>query len=527
MASSRRSPRAERGLGAGRGAERRRDAAGGRAVGAVGDAVGDAADNAGYSAVATVVEAVGASLRRLPDDATVVVALSGGVDSVVLLDALAQCHPPGRIVACHVHHGLQAQADQWPASCKEQARRIGVSFAAVTVESRPRRGENVEAWARAVRYRALWQQVERVDAAALLTAHQADDQLETVLMRLARGSGPEALGAMSPAQLRHGRWLLRPLLAIGRETIVAHAKSRALQWIDDPMNEDQRFLRVALRTQLIPQFRRAVPALRENVLRSAQWLRECGETLRWLAERDLREAGLAPDARAVDRRGLSALPPARRDRAVRAWVETLGATMPNRGRLEQWIAQMVLADSAFGELVHEGWRFRRHRDRIVVEALSQSHDETPAPFAFVWHGEAEIALPAWRGRLLFETETLRDAPDAREARDAPRAPDKPGADWLAGRALEVRAPRGTARLRPRPGGPSRTLKNLFQEHAVPPWLRARMPALYAGDRLLYVAGLGMDRSPFGQRGDPRVTIRWIADDPEDPRAAFGEGHAPV
>lgn len=469
-------------------------------------------------AVVKVVDAVRESLRRLPADARVVVALSGGVDSIVLLDALAQCHPRERIVACHVHHGLQPQADRWSKTCEEEARRIGVSFAVAAIEARPGRGENVEAWARSVRYRALWREVERVDAAALLTAHQADDQLETVLMRLARGSGPEALGAMSPARMHRGRWLLRPLLAIGRETIVAHAKARALQWVDDPMNDDERFLRVALRTRLIPEFRRAVPSLRENVLRSAQLLRECGETLHWLAERDLREAGLAPDCRSIDRRGLAALPASRRDRAARAWFETLGATMPNRRRLEQWIAQMVLADSAFGELVHEGWRFRRYRDRIVVEPLSEAHDETPPAFAFVWHGEAVIAVPAWRGRLVFEAGAPPAAHDAH---------DGPGTDWLAGRELEVRAPRGAARLRPRRSGPSRTLKNLFQEHGVPPWLRTRMPALHAGERVLYVAGLGMDRSRFAPTGGRKVTIRWVPDDPDDPRAAFDEGHAPV
>lgn len=494
-----------------------------------------AAARAGEPACGAIVDAVGDSLRRLGGDASVVVALSGGVDSVVLLDAVAQRHPRERIVACHVHHGLQAQADRWSTVCEDQARRIGVSFAVTRIESRPRTGENVEAWARTVRYRALWREVERTDAAALLTAHQADDQLETVLMRLARGSGPEALGAMSPAQRRRGRWLLRPLLAIGRETIVAYAKARALQWIDDPMNDDERFLRVALRTRLIPEFARVVPSLRENVLRSAELLRESGETLRWVAARDLREAGLASDARSIDRRGLSELSPSRRDRAVRAWFETLGTTMPNRGRLAQWIGQMLFADSAFGEVVHQGWRYRRYRDRIVVDAIAQAHDEIPPAYAFSWQGEAEIALPAWGGRLLFEPATWFGAPDAQ---------------WLPHQPLEVRAPRGTARLRPRHGGPSRTVKNLFQESGVPPWLRARMPAVYAGDRLLYVAGLGMDRSPFplsndftptndlsptGEfsptrppaTGERRVTIRWVPDDPDDPRAAFGEAPAPV
>src|SRR5690606_32259267 len=318
-------------------------------------------------AAAAVLDAVASSLRRLDPDDCVVVAFSGGVDSAVLLDAVARCRPRGQVVAWHVHHGLQPQADNWLVHCEREAARIGVRFGATRLAKSPPRGRNLEAWARDERYRALWNAVAHTQSRALLTAHQADDQLETVLMRLARGSGPAALAGMSAAQRRAGGWLLRPLLSTSRERIVDCARERGLQWIDDPMNDDASFLRVALRTRVIPELARAVPALRENVLRSADWLRESGDALRELAVHDLRDAGVTHAARSIDRRALATLPAARRDRAVRAWFEALGAPMPGRARLAAWVSQQLLAESAHSEFVHEQWRFRRYRDRISVE----------------------------------------------------------------------------------------------------------------------------------------------------------------
>ena len=164
-------------------------------------------------AAVAVLDAVAASLRRLDADDSVVVAFSGGVDSAVLLDAVARFLPHERIVAWHVHHGLQSQADDWLVHCEREAKRIGVRFGATRLEKAPASGANLEGWARDERYRALWDAVGRTGSRALLTAHHADDQLETVLMRLARGSGPAALAGMAAAQQRAGGWLLAKVVA--------------------------------------------------------------------------------------------------------------------------------------------------------------------------------------------------------------------------------------------------------------------------------------------------------------------------
>lgn len=472
-----------------------------------------------------VLEAVGAALRRLAEPAALVLAFSGGRDSTVLLDALVRLCAPSRIVAWHVHHGLQPQADLWQAACEREAARQGVRFGCTRLDARPASGENLEAWAREARYAALWQAVARTGAAALLTAHHADDQLETVFMRLARGSGPEALGGMAPAEARAGGWLIRPLLDVGRERIDAYAHCRGLVWVDDPMNDDPAFLRAALRTRVLPALGAAAPGLRENVLRSAALLRESGATMRALAEADLRAAGLAADLRSVDRVALAALPALRRDQAVRAWLRLLGLPMPTQARLAQWVAQMLLGGSASAAVAFAPWRFRRYRDHVTVERVDARdwHRDPPPSLALRWRGEPAIVLPGWHGRLDVSPASGPGAVDAA---------------WLAGQPLEIRPPPAAARLRPRREGPSRTLKNLYQERGVPPWLRAAMPAVFAGGRLIYAAGLGMDAgaddADAGMRaadaagpgaGSGRgLRLCWLPDDPDDPRGGrFGQG----
>lgn len=479
----------------------------GRPEGAVRDAAGGA-----------IAAAVGEALRRLPEHATVVVALSGGRDSVVLLDAVRRCRPPGQVLAWHVHHGLQPQADPWQAFCEREAARQGVRFGCTRLVPDRAPGESLEAWARDARYAALWRAVSDAGAAALLTAHHADDQLETVFMRLARGSGPEALGGMAPAERRGPGWLLRPLLAVGRDDIDAYARARRLAWVEDPMNVDEAFLRATLRARVLPALAAAVPGLRGNVLRTAALLRETGEALRAIAEADLRDAGLAPDLRSIDRCTLAGLPAFRRNEAVRAWFRALGLPMPSQARLAQWTGQMLLGGSASAALVADAWRFRRYRDRITVEPADARdwRRDPPPPLALRWRGEAELELPGWGGRLSVRASTEPGAVDA---------------GWLAAQSLQVRPPPAGARMRARRGGPHRTLKNLYQERGVPPWLRVAMPAVFAGERLLYAAGVGMD-APADEARAPapegeRVRLHWHPDDADDPRSAGFEPAAAV
>ncbi len=464
------------------------------------------------------------------------VAYSGGLDSTVLLHAVARVAGPARVLALHVHHGLQPAADAWVAHCAAAAARLGVGFRALRAQGAPRRGDSVERWARGERYRLLLGAAREARAAGLLTAHHADDQLETVLLALARGCGLDGLTGIAARDRRAGVALLRPLLALDRAVLEADARARGLEWIEDPSNADPAFARSALRLRAVPALRDALPGLAARLPDTLALLAGARATLDALAREDLAAAvehggpgecddGDGPDgradgtatggarrgppaARALRRDSLAALPPDRRDRALRAWLAGLGAAPPTRRALAEIRSQLVDGASAHGDVGFGRWRLLRHRDRIVAVA----RDALPAPVGDATlrgSGDAPVAVAG--GRL----ERVAD-------------PQGVSADWLAGRTIEVGAPRAAERLRLQPDGPSRTLKNLWQEAGVPTWLRRTMPAVRVDGRLLAVAPFGTDRSPGWPREGRTVVLRWIPDDPADPRAAWiggsgGEG----
>ncbi|WP_430869744.1 tRNA lysidine(34) synthetase TilS, partial [Cupriavidus basilensis] len=220
---------------------------------------------------------------------TVAVALSGGRDSVALLHALraavASSSLPLRVVGLHVHHGLQAQADEWDVFCASLCRDWQLPFYSRRVTVSQQHGEGLEAAARRARYAALEAMCDEAGAELLLFAHHLDDQVETVLLRLFRGSGLAGLGGMPRLRRLGARQqivLLRPWLDVARDDIDAYCVAHALAWIDDPSNDDPRFARNALRGQM-PALVAAFPALRANVAQAAAHLAQAGELLDGLA----------------------------------------------------------------------------------------------------------------------------------------------------------------------------------------------------------------------------------------------------
>ena len=182
------------------------------------------------------------------------VAFSGGLDSTVLLVALtwiADRFLPGGLRAVHVEHGLHPDAERWVERCAARCRTLEVPLSVLRVDARPARGESPEARAREARYEAL--RAELAPGEVLLTAHHADDQLETVLIQLLRGAGVAGLAAMPPdAEFGRGRHQ-RPLLAFPRVALHDWAQAQSVgDWIDDPANEDPRFARNHLRREVLP-----------------------------------------------------------------------------------------------------------------------------------------------------------------------------------------------------------------------------------------------------------------------------------
>ncbi len=271
------------------------------------------------------------------------------MDSTVLLDLLrrAQRLPRARLTlrAIHVDHGLQPAAADFRRFCVRAARRWGLPLTVIRADVRPARGESVEQVAREVRRRALSRAL--APGEWLLTAQHADDQLETVLLALLRGAGPAGLAGM-PARMSLGdAQLLRPLLDVQRDQILAYAAARKLDWIDDPTNDEPRFDRNYLRAHVLPALRSRWPALARTVGRSARHCALAAEVQAEAAARDLEQAADGDDLAIVVLRRWSV---SRRAAVLRAWIQRAGARAPNERHLVQIEAMLAARVDAHPEL---------------------------------------------------------------------------------------------------------------------------------------------------------------------------------
>ncbi|SPA49362.1 tRNA lysidine(34) synthetase TilS [Cupriavidus taiwanensis] len=430
---------------------------------------------------------------------TVAVALSGGRDSVALLHAaraaVAQAGDGARVVALHVHHGLQAEADDWDRFCAALCAQWQVGYFVRRVSVRPAAGEGVEAAARRARYAALAAMCADSGARLLLFAHHQDDQVETVLLRLFRGAGVAGMAgmpAMRPLDPRSGVMLLRPWLDVPRAGIEQYCAANALRWIDDPSNADGRYTRNALRQQL-PALQAAFPALAVNVVQAAAHFAQAGALIDQMAAATLatlvRSGRDADTLSELDLPGLRALPGAQADAVLRLWLRDLGVRAPSTARLAAMREQLVAHAGGEPAIAHEGLVLRRFRERVL--ACVPPPAMAPAPVTLDWRGEARIVVPAWRGELHFFRDDTFGVPEA-----------------VLRQPLRLAARRGGERIVLRPGGPARALKQACQEAGIPAWRRAWLPLLWAGDTLVLAAGLGMHRRWPEAAPAPRWRVAW-------------------
>ncbi|MEZ2351470.1 tRNA lysidine(34) synthetase TilS [Caballeronia sp. RCC_10] len=439
-----------------------------------------------------VLEAVRAAVSdaALPSDARLAVALSGGLDSTVLVDAAVRCFGAPRVVALHVHHGLSPNADAWAAHCAAFAASLEVRHASRHVEVMRSGGQSLEAAARDARYRALDDMCDEAGASALLIAHHADDQAETVLLQLLRGAGVAGLAAMAPQRLDGATPRLRPLLRLLRAQLEQYAHERDLTWIDDESNADTRYARNALRHDVLPVLAVHFPGFRDALARTASHAASAQRLLDDLALIDFDTArGDEEGALALD--ALLALDDERAINLLRYWMRVCGLPAASTARSADILRQLRHAararDGHALRVDHAGQCLRVYRNALFWEQgdsadapdLDQGAAIARAPGELRWQGDEVWRLPQWRGSFVFERV------------------DAPGADVIAegllrAAPLVARARAGGERMRLAADAPSRTLKNLFQERGVPAWKRD-VPLLFIRDALLFVPCIGVNR----------------------------------
>ena len=414
-------------------------------------------------------------LPLLTGSARVVVAYSGGLDSTVLLHALAARGVPG-LVAVHIHHGLQQQADDWVAHCARFCADLSLPLTLCRALIAADDPAGPEAAARAARYALLRDEVRAGDL--LVTAHHRDDQAETVLLRLLRGSGVHGLAAMRPLSSFSPGRLWRPFLDQPREMLHRYAVAQGLSWIEDPHNHDPRFARSWLREELLPKLRERWPQAYVSIARGARLAAETVELLDVLAGQD-EQAIARDDALIVP--GLRALSAARRHNLLRHWLRRQNFEVPFASMFER-IDEEVLAAAADATplLRWPGCELRRFRDELHAMAPLPAPPGTRS--GLLWSGDNTLALPAGCGML--------------------------SADGPPPRPVVVRWVHDGEFLKPGGAGRTRTCKNLFQEAGMPPWVRARAPLLELDGKPACIAGVAATAEWRGLLAQSGWQVHW-------------------
>ena len=440
------------------------------------------------------------------------VALSGGLDSIVLLDAVCKIGSSliGKnqveleVWAFHIHHGLQNSADNWLDFCAIAAKNCGSLFdyrllKLANLEEGPSKDAsstlksigNIEERARNARYEALVDLCNIHGVEDLLVAHHQNDQAETVLLQLLRGAGIAGLSGMPIQKFLNSAYggrvaVWRPLLSLSRADLEAYARVYGLRWIEDPSNADCSFRRNAVRKLILPKLAEIQPSAITNMARSAELFADAQKLLDRLAVIDgvniFEECDDELRLRVKSLLVLHNNDEASANNLLRYWLRVQGIAMPSKERLSSWWQDLIkVRVDARLEWKHDERRIRLWRGclRIVDEPLIQNC--LPSYWKWIF-----TPISSEDGRLGLPLELVSNAQN-----------------------IEFRTRKGLERMQCSENGPRKSIKNLFQENDVPPWQR-QAPLLYINDELIAVAGVGVSY-PHLARAGKRVWPEWSVD----------------
>lgn len=411
-------------------------------------------------------------------------ALSGGLDSVVLLHALISQPRPWHFLlgVLHVNHGINPRADQWQDFCERLCTDWGIPFAASRVRVAQEGHESLEAAARRARHEVF----RNEPADWLVLAHHRDDQAETVLLNLLRGAGPSGAAAMPAVRRMQGTAgpsLLRPFLEVTRAELAEFARTARLAWVEDDSNQDLRHTRNFVRQRVLPLLRERFAGCDDALARAAVNFGESDALLAELARIDA--ASVVRGGRLVVA-GMLQLDELRAGNLLRHFLREQGILMPDRARLREILRQIREAAPPRTLRFDLGTRtLHRYRGEVWLVASAVAGGERE------WFGERAVDWGG--GRIEFTHGTGEGI----------------ARDQLDGAALRIAPRRGGERFRPDGGRPRRDLRKLLQERAVPPWMRDTLPLLWHADELVWVPGIGVDSAWQCAAGEPGITPAWF------------------
>ncbi|MBY0474926.1 MAG: tRNA lysidine(34) synthetase TilS [Nitrosomonas sp.] len=400
------------------------------------------------------------------------VALSGGVDSVVLLHILVTLsrEMPLTLSAVHVNHGISSNATLWSKFCCHLCHAYGVSIYIAYLKIKKEKGESLEARAREERYRVF----NQIQANYVVLAQHLDDQAETLLLQLFRGAGIKGLCGMPLVRKQSSiaaPQILRPLLEISRDEIEAYGRLNKLNWINDESNNNTIFNRNFLRHDVFPILKKRYPNYPKTLLRTSRHFSEASLLLDELAVIDNEHCVVLGNIQINHIRLLSF---ARAKNLLRYKLLQQGITPPSTAKLETILHQILSAGPDSQPCISFGnTEIRSYKGSIYI---LPSKTSLQCSEHYVWNGEAHLLLSHLNGTIRFT-----------EAKSQGISQKKISAELIT-----IRSRKGGEFFMPACNRPRRSLKNLLQEASIPPWKRSTIPLMFYGEKLIWVPSIGID-----------------------------------
>ena len=448
----------------------------------------------------TIIESALISAIKQHPQTPLVIAYSGGVDSQVLLHALAKLKQakkfPNIITICHVNHGLSENASTWQNFAEQAGQKLNLPFVACQVNVKKQAQQSLEALAREARYQAL--QSVYNEQSLIITGHHRDDQAETFLLALKRGAGLKGLSAMAAETMQGKDTLIRPLLNISRVEIVNYANDNKLNWVEDESNSDTRFDRNFIRQKIMPLLNERWPSIAQTINRSSSHCLEGQLLLNELAEQDLVSCQLSEQCLSVSE--LSKLSTARFNNLIRYFLAQHHALMPSTEQLTQ-VHQQLLANEDKNPTVKVANNYlRRYKGALYLTAdfievsswqtTIDCLDEKNVTIAGV------IELPDGLGRLAFSNNQSLDLSNTCQRIALPTNKQ----------AVTIRFCHSNPTCLPDYRNHSRSLKKVLQELNIPPWQRKRIPFIYYDDVLVAAMGHFVCQAFSPKENEPTITV---------------------
>jgi len=422
--------------------------------------------------------------RHLKPNQPVLLALSGGLDSSVLLHLLAAAQQTisFELHAMHVHHGLSPNANTWAEFCTQQCQLLNVPLEVVRVQLDLNSKQGIEAAARQLRYEALFDfKVNGTAPDFVVTAHHQDDQAETLLLQLFRGAGVKGLASMGC--LDESRRLMRPLLDVSRQTLQEYAEQHNISWCEDESNDNTQYERNFVRHDVMPVLATRYPSVKSVLARTASHLAEANDLLDALAKID---ADKLLQSNSLCLQGLTGLTLPRAKNLMRWWFSQNQLAMPTSEHLTEIIQQLFKAKpDANINIQLQNLSLKRYQQRayLCTERLAE-------PFDMTWSGEPHLSLP--NGGQLHFKQVVGSGLALKHGMTKLRITNRDGGE----------------RFKPDVLRPTRTLKHLLQEANIPPWQREHLPLIYWHDTLALVPNIGIAHELQATENELGLDIIW-------------------